>query len=59
MWGRPQVIAVTANVMDTDVEACKVVGMVDFIAKPIKIDKLKEVLERCSQPNVKISINNL
>ncbi len=52
-------IAVTANVMDTDVEACKIVGMVDFIAKPIKIDKLKEVLERCSQPNVKMPINNL
>jgi CheY-like chemotaxis protein len=46
---RPMVVAVTANVYDSDREACCAVGMCDFIPKPIKLDLLKAVLERCRQ----------
>lgn len=40
---RPQIIAVTANVYESDREACAEVGMVDFLGKPL----LKSSLERC------------
>jgi CheY-like chemotaxis protein len=40
---RPQIIAVTANVYESDREACAEVGMVDFLGKPL----IKSNLERC------------
>ncbi len=40
-------IAVTGNMLETDVEACRQVGMSGFIEKPIKVNKLKTALERC------------
>ena len=43
----PQIIAVTANVYEQDQIACKEVGMIDFIGKPIKMLLLQEALGRC------------
>ncbi|HEX5277674.1 MAG TPA: transporter substrate-binding domain-containing protein [Fluviicoccus sp.] len=38
------VIAMTANVMPSDREACRLAGMTDFIGKPIRLEELTRVL---------------
>ncbi|HEB27763.1 hypothetical protein LCGC14_1820480 [marine sediment metagenome] len=38
------IIAVTANLMDTDVEHCIEAGMNEFIEKPVKVDQLESLL---------------
>jgi CheY-like chemotaxis protein len=43
---RPWIVALTANVMDADREACAAAGMDDFLAKPIRPQELADVLER-------------
>ena len=40
------VVALTANVLDADREACTEAGMDDFLAKPLKLDALRGVLQR-------------
>ena len=40
------IIAVTANAFETDRRACKEVGMVDFVAKPVKKNHLIEILQK-------------
>jgi PAS domain S-box-containing protein len=40
------VVALTANVLDSDREACTEAGMDDFLAKPMQLDALRTVLER-------------
>jgi PAS domain S-box-containing protein len=40
------VIALTANVLDGDREACIEAGMDDFLAKPLKLEALRTALER-------------
>jgi PAS domain S-box-containing protein len=42
--GRPRVIAVTANVLPQDREACLAAGMDGFLTKPIKLNDLMSVL---------------
>ena len=44
--GGPHVIAMTANVMAEDREACLAAGMDDYVAKPIRPDALSEALRR-------------
>jgi PAS domain S-box-containing protein len=43
---RPRIIAMTANAMPEDREACFAAGMDDYVAKPIRPDQLGEALSR-------------
>jgi PAS domain S-box-containing protein len=43
---RPRIIAMTANAMPEDHEACLAAGMDDYIAKPIRPNELAEALSR-------------
>lgn len=46
---RPHIIAMTANAMEGDREICLAAGMNDYIAKPIRLDDLREALQRARQ----------
>ena len=43
---RPRIIAMTANALPEDREACFAAGMDDYVAKPIRPDALAEALKR-------------
>ena len=45
--GRPRIpiVAMTANAMDSDRQACEDAGMDDFLSKPFKADTLRQILD--------------
>ena len=43
---RPRVVAMTANAMQEDREACFAAGMDDYVAKPIRPEALAEALRQ-------------
>jgi len=44
---RPQIVAVTANAMPENEVACRNVGMMDFVTKPVSLEAIALVLNRC------------
>ncbi len=54
MYGdqRPPIVAMTANAFVEDREKCFEVGMVDFIAKPFKLEDLERVLIKFGEEQV-------
>ena len=52
------IVAMTANVMSGDRERCLDVGMDDYIGKPVKRDKLEEVLRKWLGPGSAGTVNN-
>lgn len=50
---QPRIIAMTANAMDGDREACLMVGMDDYISKPIHIEELINCLNRCPSQDIR------
>ena len=43
---RPRIMAMTANAMQGDREACLAAGMDDYVTKPIRVDSLVQALRR-------------
>jgi signal transduction histidine kinase/ligand-binding sensor domain-containing protein/DNA-binding response OmpR family regulator len=43
---QPVIVAITANVMQNDREACFEAGMDDYLSKPIKLEALVDLLEK-------------
>lgn len=46
---RPRIVAMTANAMQGDREACLAAGMDDYITKPIRVEQLVEALTTTPQ----------
>lgn len=48
-WPKPPLIAVTANVFEETKDKCAFVGMVDFVSKPISLERLSSIISRHCQ----------
>jgi CheY-like chemotaxis protein len=46
---RPRIVALTANALMEDRQACRASGMDDYLSKPVQVKELQVVLERCGR----------
>jgi CheY-like chemotaxis protein/HPt (histidine-containing phosphotransfer) domain-containing protein len=53
---RPWIVAMTANAMQGDREACLRAGMDDYIPKPIQFQSLVQALSKCQPPRRRLKI---
>jgi len=52
---QPVIVALTANAMRGDKEACLNAGMDDYISKPVRLDELMRLLKRWAvQARIKV-----
>ena len=51
---KPWIIAMTANAMQGDREACFEAGMNDYLSKPVRMPALRAVLERASLKRLQV-----
>jgi CheY-like chemotaxis protein len=45
---RPRIVAMTANAMEEDRQACFEAGMDDYLSKPVRLTQLQRALEKCT-----------
>jgi len=50
---RSKIIAMTANAMEGDKEECLAAGMDDYISKPIRIEKIRDLISKWGNPQEK------
>jgi len=46
---QPRIVAMTANVLASAREECLLAGMDDYVSKPVRLDDLRTVLDRCTR----------
>ncbi len=55
---QPYIVAMTANILQSDRENCLAAGMNDYVAKPIRLEELKEAIMRANQFNLAKKANS-